>query len=185
VGGPEAQPASLTRIENACLVRAAAEGVGMYFASSDFSGVQMPSSDPYATAVGGTTLGIGSTGNRLFETGWSTGWLLPQKGKWVSEGELGAAGGGPSVLWKQPSYQRGVVPTALSRVAGKSGQYRSVPDISADADPATAMAVGGHDDDHPMALSREPSDRPPGQQHFIVRMSMKRNDRCHTPQANP
>ncbi len=60
----------------------------------------------------------------------------------MNEGELGAAGGGPSVLWKQPSYQRGVVPAALSRVAGKNGQYRSVPDIGADADPATAMAVG-------------------------------------------
>ncbi len=46
VGGPESQSASLTRIENACLVRAAAEGVGMYFASGDSSGVQMPSSDP-------------------------------------------------------------------------------------------------------------------------------------------
>src|SRR5580658_7578810 len=41
------------------------------------------------------------------------------------------------------------------------------------------LTVGGHDDDHAMALCREPSDRPPGQQHFIVRMSMKRNDRCH------
>jgi len=42
-----------------------------------------------------------------------------------------------------------------------------------------------------MALCREPSDRPPGQQHFIVRMSMKRNDRCHmrslttNPQCDP
>ena len=61
---------------------------------------------------------------------------------WLNEGELGAAGGGPSVVWKQPGYQRGVVPAALSRTPGHRGRYWSVPDISADADPATAMAVG-------------------------------------------
>jgi subtilase family serine protease len=139
---PEGQPASVTNIEHAYLLQAAAEGVGMYFASGDDSGVNAPADDPYAIAVGGTTLGIGKTGNRLFETGWSTGLLAPQGGKWVNEGELGAAAGGPSVTWKQPGSQRGVVPAALSRVPGRSGQYRSVPDISADADPATAMAVG-------------------------------------------
>jgi subtilase family serine protease len=139
---PEGQPASVTDIEHAYLLQAAAEGVGMYFASGDNSGVNAPADDPFAIAVGGTTLGIGKTGNRLFETGWSTGLLAPQKGKWVNEGELGAAAGGPSVTWKQPGYQRGIVPAALSRVPGLSGQYRSVPDISADADPATAMAVG-------------------------------------------
>jgi hypothetical protein len=37
---------------------------------------------------------------------------------------------------------RQLVPAALSRVAGQTGPYRSIPDISADADPATAMAVG-------------------------------------------
>ena len=139
---PEGQPASVTDIEHAYLLQAAAEGVGMYFASGDNSGVNAPADDPFAIAVGGTTLGIGKTGNRLFETGWSTGLLAPQKGKWVNEGELGAAAGGPSVTWKQPGYQRAIVPAALSRVPGLSGQYRSVPDISADADPATAMAVG-------------------------------------------
>jgi hypothetical protein len=93
-------------------------------------------------AVGGATLGIGKTGSRLFETGWSSGLLALQKDKWVNEGEAGASGGGPSGLWKQPTYQRGIVPAALSRSPGHSGQYRSVPDISADADPDTAMAVG-------------------------------------------
>jgi subtilase family serine protease len=141
--GGEGQPASETKIEHAYLLQAAAEGVGMYFASGDYSGVNAPASDPYAIAVGGTTLGIGRTGNRLFETGWSTGLLADQKGRWVNQGEGGgAAGGGPSALWKQPAYQRGVVPAALSRDPGHGGQYRSAPDLSADADPATAMAVG-------------------------------------------
>jgi subtilase family serine protease len=139
---PEGQTASVTKVEHADLLQAAAEGVGMYFASGDDSGVNAPASDPYAIAVGGTTLGIGKTGNRLFETGWSDAVLGAQKGKWVNEGELGASGGGPSALWKQPAYQKGIVPAALSRSPGHSGLYRSVPDISADADPATAMAVG-------------------------------------------
>lgn len=142
VSGSEGQPASETRLEHAVLLQAAAEGVGMYFAAGDSAGVNAPASDPYAIAVGGTTLGIGKTGGRLFETGWSTGLLVLQKGKWVNEGEANASGGGPSVLWKQPAYQRGIVPAALSRSPGHSGQYRSVPDISADADPDTAMAVG-------------------------------------------
>jgi subtilase family serine protease len=136
------QSASVTKIEHAYLLRAAGEGVGMYFATDDSSGVYAPSDDPYAIAVGGTTLGIGRTGSRLFETGWSTGLLADQKGKWVNEGELDAAGGGPSAVWKQPAYQRGVVPAALARAPGHSGAYRSVPDISADADPTTGMAVG-------------------------------------------
>jgi subtilase family serine protease len=140
--GPEGQAASVTKIEHADLVRGAAEGVGMYIAAGDTPGVDAPADDPFATAVGGTTLGLGPTGNRLFETGWSTGWLILQNGTWLSEGEFGASGGGASAVWKQPAYQRGVVPAALSRSPGLSGPYRSVPDLSASADPATAMAVG-------------------------------------------
>jgi subtilase family serine protease len=53
-------------------LRAAAEGVGMYFASGDTPGASwVTDADPYATAVGGTTLGIGARNNRVFETGWS------------------------------------------------------------------------------------------------------------------
>jgi subtilase family serine protease len=142
-GLDESQPVSYTVIEHAYLVRAAAEGVGMYFSSGDSSGVETPSSDPYATAVGGTTLGIGASGNRVFETGWSTGTYADTKSAWVSAGEQGAAGGGPSVLWQQPSYQKGVVPAALARAAGnRGGLVRAVPDISADADPFTGFAVG-------------------------------------------
>jgi subtilase family serine protease len=140
---PEGQPASETRVEHAFLLQAAAEGVGMYFASGDDPGVWAPADDLYAIAVGGTTLGLGPTGNRLFETGWSTGQLNAENGKWVNQGDFGgASGGGPSVVWKQPAYQRGVVPAALARDPGRSGWYRSDPDISADGDPATAMAVG-------------------------------------------
>ena len=142
--GTESQPASYTNIENAYLVRAAAEGVGMYFSSGDSPGVMMPSSDPYATAVGGTSLGIGASNNRLFETGWSTGaFTLTANNTWRDRGVLAAAGGGPSLLWAEPAYQKGVVPAALTKPLGtRSGAARSVPDISADADGATGIALG-------------------------------------------
>jgi subtilase family serine protease len=142
-GGDESQAPYLTNIEHAYLLQAATEGVGMYFSSGDGSGVETPSSDPYAVAVGGTTLGIGKTSNRLFETGWSTGISVLASGAWLFLGEQGAAGGGPSVLWKQPGYQKGVVPAALAKAPGnRGGPVRAVPDISADADPFTGLAVG-------------------------------------------
>jgi subtilase family serine protease len=142
-GFDESQPGRITQIENAYLVRAAGEGVGMYFSSGDGSGVLTPSSDPFATAVGGTTLGISKTDNRLFETGWSTGISLLRKHSWQLLGENGAAGGGPSILWKEPAYQQGVVPSALTVAPGnRGGHVRSVPDISADADPYTGFLLG-------------------------------------------
>ncbi len=100
-------PASQLQVEHAYLVRAAAEGVTMLFSAGDQSGVEVPSSDPYATAVGGTTLAIGHDNPRLFETGWSTGISAAGGGKWHFQGEQGASGGGPSLLWQQPAYQHG------------------------------------------------------------------------------
>jgi subtilase family serine protease len=141
--GDEAMPADMLAIQHSYLVRAAAEGVSMLFSSGDFSGVEVPSSDPYATAVGGTTLGIGHSNPRLFETGWSTGVSVATNGRWVFQGEAGGAGGGASLLWDQPAYQRGVVPRSLARTDGnRGGLVRTAPDISAVADPYTAMAVG-------------------------------------------
>lgn len=142
-GGAESQPESLDNIENSYLARAAAEGVGMYFSAGDHSGVEMPSSDPDAIAVGGTTLGIGRAHNRLFETGWSTGAYYAYKKRWHLEGEFSASGGGPSLLWQEPGYEEGVVPASLAEAPGnRGGSVRSVPDISADADPTTGMLIG-------------------------------------------
>ena len=102
-----------------------------------------PSSDPYATAVGGTTLGIGRKDPRLFEAGWSTGLSFDLGNKWTSQGEAYAGGGGQSLLWSQPGYQRGVVPKSLAKAPGNQpGLVRAVPDVSADADPSTPMGVG-------------------------------------------
>jgi subtilase family serine protease len=139
----ESQPLNLVNIEHAYLLRAAAEGVSMLFSAGDGSGVLTPSSDPYATAVGGSTLGIGRKDPRLFETGWSTGLSFDVGNRWVPQGEAYASGGGQSLLWAQPGYQRGVVPNSLAKAPGnRAGLVRALPDISADADPSTGMGVG-------------------------------------------
>jgi subtilase family serine protease len=140
--GNDTQPAILTNIMHAYLVRAAAQGVGMYFASGDSSGVETPD-DPYTILVGGTSLGIGSHGQRLFEAGWSSGLSVIKDGQWFLEGENGATSGGPSLIWAQPGYQAGVVPRALATAPGnRPGLVRSEPDISADADLYTGFATG-------------------------------------------
>jgi subtilase family serine protease len=140
--GNDAQPAIFTDIMHAYLVRAAAQGVGMYFASGDASGVETPD-DPFTILVGGTSLGIGRDGQRLFETGWSTGFSTISHGQWALQSEDGATSGGPSLIWAQPGYQRGVVPVALATPPGdRPGLVRSEPDIAADADLFTGFATG-------------------------------------------
>jgi subtilase family serine protease len=159
--GTEGQPAALSAIEHAYLVQAASEGVGMYLASSDSPGIAAPSDDPYAIAVGGTSLGIGRDGRRLFETGWSDGQLLLEGSQWSTAFQNGAAGGGPSLLWKQPAYQRNVVPAALATVGGDRGPrvVRSVPDISAAAGEYTGFSFG---------YLTFPAGKPPVYQHAAV-----------------
>lgn len=160
--GSEGQAPALTDIEHGILVQSAAEGVGMYFSSGDGSGVYEPASDPDAISVGGTTLGIGKGGSRLFETGWSEGVSLLNRKSWVFLGEYGAAGGGPSLLWAEPSYQNGVVPTDLVTPPGnRGGTVRSVPDVSADADPFTGAAVG-------ILIFHNKSGKPPTYTQFPV-----------------
>ncbi|HEY3907070.1 MAG TPA: protease pro-enzyme activation domain-containing protein [Streptosporangiaceae bacterium] len=142
--GNDTQPAIFTNIMHAYLVRAAAQGVGMYFASGDASGVETPD-DPFTILVGGTTLGVGKHDTRLFETGWSSGFAIinTKKHSWVSLGEEGATSGGPSLLWAQPAYQRGVVPRAQATAPGnRRGLVRSQPDVSADADLFTGFSTG-------------------------------------------
>ncbi|HEX3490984.1 MAG TPA: S53 family peptidase [Streptosporangiaceae bacterium] len=135
---PFRETAAQTRLSHSILVRAAAEGVGMYFSTNDRAGVLSPSDDPFATAVGGTSLGISRTGSRVFETGWSTGWTYIRKHHWLRPMETFAGGGGPSPRWAEPSYQKGIVPPTLSR----HGASRSIPDLSALADANTGFKLG-------------------------------------------
>ena len=95
-----------------------------------------PTSDPYATSVGGTSTAI-SNGVLKFQSGWGTRkYSLSADGKsWTPAGFLYGAGGGFSALFNRPSYQEGVVPA--SAPAG-----RAVPDVAMDADPNTGMLIG-------------------------------------------
>jgi subtilase family serine protease len=137
---------------NTIAVQAALEGIGVYFSSGDDGDeaqnlghpeADFSASDPWVTAVGGTSLGIGKNGQKTVETGWSTGESTLTSGKWVDNGYVYGAGGGTSVLFPEPFYQKGVVPNALAaenHTGGATG--RVVPDVSDLADPNTGFLVG-------------------------------------------
>jgi hypothetical protein len=86
-------------------------------------GASYPPTSPDVVAVGGTSLYLNSADAWSSETGWSYG----------SDAYAGqnASGGGTSAYALEPSYQQSVQ---------KSG-YRTVPDVAADADPTTGMAL--------------------------------------------
>lgn len=124
------------------LIQAAIEGIGVYFSSGDngdessrfgFATPDWPASSPWVTAVGGTSLGVDASNNRVVETGWGTSnyncdstTLACTRTGW-----LYGAGGGVSRLFPRPSYQ-----SALD-VTG-----RAVPDVAALGDPQTGLLVG-------------------------------------------
>jgi subtilase family serine protease len=81
--------------------------------------VSMPASDPLVLAVGGTTLDAARpSGTYHAEIAWNDG--------------ANASGGGYSGLFPRPSYQNGLA---------RAGATRGVPDVAANAAPATAMAI--------------------------------------------
>ena len=167
-GGLEDQDTSDEPVFDLIFRAGAAEGIGIFFASgdngyespaedplSDQQQADFPPSDPWVTAVGGTSLAIGAQGNYEFETSWGTvldplstngkSWHYPLPGKYPLYYD-GSGGGGTSELYGQPSYQAGVVPASLSRRLpdGKTSAtpMREVPDVAALADPSTGMLVG-------------------------------------------
>jgi subtilase family serine protease len=94
--------------------------------------VDLPASEPLTLAVGGTSLQASqATGGYIGETAWN----IPP-----SAGGPAAGGGGFSGLFPRPAYQDGI--------AGV-GATRGVPDVAADADHRTGMAIafsgGGKD----------------------------------------
>jgi subtilase family serine protease len=144
---------------------AANTGVSVLFSSGDdgdnfaISGLAVPNyppTSPLVTAVGGTTLQVGASGNRAAEVGWSTGKQIlcgPVAAKncgsaTTPEGAMGfnaGAGGGTSYNYLQPSYQANVVPAALAlRNENLFGPVplRVEPDISMDADAQSGMLIG-------------------------------------------
>ncbi len=146
----------------------AAEGIGFFFSSgdsgyenpvedpnSDMQQVDFPTSSPYVTSVGGTSLAIGRSNNYEWETSWGTlldplaangtSWQSTPPGQWP-EGYDGSSGGGVSYEFTQPSYQAGVVPKSLATTLPDGSTsptpMRVVPDVSALADPSTGMLLG-------------------------------------------
>jgi subtilase family serine protease len=132
------------------------------FAVLGISVPDYPASSPYVTAVGGTSLQIGSDGQRIGELGWSTGRsflctkngenVLPNctastLGTWGPVAFDGGSGGYTSYNYAEPYYQVPVVPAALAdrieSITGIAG--RVVPDIAMDADPSTGYLIGLHE----------------------------------------
>ena len=166
--GEPADQATITNVFDLIFKAGAAEGIGFFFSSgdagyespaedsaSDKIQVDFPTSSPWVTSVGGTSLAIGKASNYEFETSWGTLTdQLASNGKsWTSrppgaypDGYDGSGGGGTSTVYSQPGYQRGVVPYRLSHKlpdgAASKTAMRVVPDVSALADPSTGMLVG-------------------------------------------
>jgi subtilase family serine protease len=144
-GECEADNTDGLQAENTLFQEAATQGQSIVAASGDqgsedcFSAppsipdlsltVDDPSSQPFVTGVGGTTLN--DPGPPPSETTWNNG---PIPGL---AGNGGAGGGGTSGTWQIPPYQSGA---AASLHVVKSGS-REVPDVSVDADPNTGYVV--------------------------------------------
>ncbi|MFD9331637.1 protease pro-enzyme activation domain-containing protein [Streptomyces sp. NPDC060065] len=132
----------------------AVEGIGFYFSSGDNGDevantgtkqVDTPANSAWVTAVGGTSLAVGKGDKYQFETGWGTerAVLSADGASWTDfpGAFTSGAGGGTSKTVSQPFYQKGVVPSSLAKANGTTAM-RTVPDISAVADPNTGFKVG-------------------------------------------
>jgi subtilase family serine protease len=78
-----------------------------------------PADSPWVTSVGGTSITLTSAGSTLLETGWSN------------------SGGGFSHFYPMPSYQKTLPPEAQKQF----NNQRGIPDVSADEDSGTGLAV--------------------------------------------
>jgi subtilase family serine protease len=129
--------------------QAAAQGISIFAAAGDSGAydcgdtnlaVDSPADDPAVTGVGGTNLQLGSNDSYGSETAWSDSTNTARGPKGIG------GGGGISDTFVQPSWQtgNGVINSFSSGQPcnAPSGQVcREVPDVSADADPATGYAV--------------------------------------------
>jgi subtilase family serine protease len=156
---------------NAIFELGAIEGIGFFFSSGDsgyegpgedsispYDQVDFPTSSPYVTSVGGTSLAIGKTSDYEWETSWGTlldplvhtkkggsKWQFTPPGQYPAYYD-GSSGGGVSTVYPQPFYQKHTVPTSLAEQLPNgqtsSTPMRVVPDVSALADPSTGILVG-------------------------------------------
>lgn len=145
--------------------QAAVEGITVTFSSGDCGAedpatscgqvdgsgqpqADFPSSSPWVTSVGGTSLAIGSHDNYEWSTDWGTDAFVldTTSSTWQSIGWIYGGGGGTSDQFAEPWYQRGVVPTKLAKSLpnGKTASQpmRVTPDVAMDADPFTGFLFG-------------------------------------------
>jgi subtilase family serine protease len=92
---------------------------------------------PFVTAVGGTSTFLDSKNNIKLQTGWGLNFVRianptpnPPTIPPLFFGFQGGAGGGASIVYAKPKYQR--------RLHGK---FRQTPDISMNADPQTGVEI--------------------------------------------
>jgi kumamolisin len=104
-------------------VFAASGDSGAYDGGDNRLAVDSPANDPYVTGVGGTHLTL-SGGNYGSESVWS------------NTSNRTGGGGGLSTIYTQPTWQSG--PGVQNSY---SNGMREVPDVSADADPATGYSI--------------------------------------------
>lgn len=144
-------PANRQQMDSIAL-QAAIQGQAITFSSGDAGDntgpdavgkaeADFPSSHPWVTSVGGTSIAVGADSRVKFQTGWEISGYTQVGSSWAAQQDAdgrfaGGAGGGKSLLFEQPDYQRGVVPDAVAK--GK----RVTPDIAALADPYTGIGVG-------------------------------------------
>jgi hypothetical protein len=116
--------------ENLLLQEAAVQGQTILAASGDSGAddcgdgqlsVDDPGSQPWVTAVGGTS--------------------ARSSGDTVWNDALGAGGGGASEFWSRPSWQTASEPQSQVGCGVAGNSCREVPDISADADPSTGYTA--------------------------------------------
>ncbi|MGA7173605.1 MAG: S53 family peptidase [Candidatus Dormiibacterota bacterium] len=123
--------------------------------SLDQYGVQVddPASQPWVTSVGGTSLesdNPGTNSTPTYPQGIESVWNVDDLCNGTTDGlaacgNSGAGGGGHSIFWARPAYQRGPGVTNRQTVTGSThcsmaarGQAcREVPDVSANADEYT------------------------------------------------
>jgi len=166
--GEPADDSSISAVYDQVFEAGATEGIGFFFSTGD-SGyedptyedggsdqiqVDYPTSSPWVTAVGGTSLAIGPRNNYEFETPWGTvrSHLSADGLSWnpappanPAAAYDGSGGGGVSTQYTQPSYQAGVVPNSLATDVPEGSTttpMRVIPDVSAYADPSTGTLVG-------------------------------------------
>jgi subtilase family serine protease len=144
--------------------KGAVEGIGFYFSSGDCgddnpatscganvgsarSQLEYPTSDPWVTSVGGTSIAIDKNNNALYQTGWqsATQSLTPDRTAWTAPKYLYGGGGGTSEDFAEPWYQTISVPASLSThlLNGTTTSPKRVgPDVAAYGDPSTGFLEG-------------------------------------------